>query len=933
MSYNTLKASRRNSGQTLVIAMLVLMIVASLGALFLAIIARNLQNSQRGAEIVSAEYYSEAGIRYADQRLTYSGEGADWRPIPVAAADIAAEDPDSSWLKQGFSRVDFQKGRALIRLSYDPQPSNPESRYIKIESVGRIGKVNPKDPTTLSGPEAQQKHILVAYKAIGITDYMRYVTNKDKRKNVSLDLGSPVVWESTSSGSEFPSGMTAWDKTPSEIKPIPVRTLFGASKVVDSDDLKHFYYDPVFDVIDGSKSGLMVSGAPMRVNGDLKLYGPMDIFLDPERGQKIEVAGDINLDHSTTSNSYDPNDVDLRDRWAKVWTNDTDSELIYPSNDSFSTLKGLVLDGNDGNDSEGYARKTSWLEPPLIDDPDPVTNQTRYVRLTRNSGVIVNSSVQTGRFGYGRGMYISNTVDQQNGAGFFGGNSLRSEWMNPGSGPNWRGPFYMPPGAVITFNPSWLGNWVRSIEGNSSAATNAQGFAVELTSGQRWSLPTGQRTSNSLLVCYYRSPGDPSDQTLRYSMYNRGLGRPERVENPSPLEGDADADFPPFNGIIYAEGNLRVKGTIPNRQLTVVSGSNIYIEGSLVRSERNSSLALMAQDNVVVNATMFVSPEEMPSFVGGMSDGSTFYQVLQQGSWARYAFQSAEPLTKYGDAGTSSLMALLTHSNTGVPGKVPLWVNSKAVTENLAVKMVAPSFQRDVVDIPMEQGSSPYLNLDQMAVNNISVGLQTGIGNLGAVFDYNLAKIWVQPLDVRIEAMIYAQDGSFAVVSGPWANNNSRDTAENLANYLNSSNPASVDLSSTEALNRRWQVCGVRDARFPFYEEPVDIRVRIVGSISENRPMSIQDQQVWLSHWGWIPTRYGSSGKNVPDLHITPNPSKPNDDPGASPNLTMEYCFPQLVADADGYYGQLREDEYGRPLPPMPSLPVCPGFVYFGQPK
>lgn len=932
MSHNITKANQRNSGQTLIIALLVLMVMAGLGALFLAIVGRNMRNSQQGAEIVSAEYYAEAGIRYADQRLTYSNEGADWRPVPVADIDIAADDPDSQWLHDGYSRIDFQKGRALVRLSYDPQPENPESRYLKIESVGRIGKVNPNDPTTLSGPEAIQKHVLIAYKAIGLTDYMRFVTNKDKRKNVALELGSPVIWESASSGGQFPSGMTAWDKTPTDIKPIAIRSLFGASKAVGVDDVKKFYYDPVFDVLDGGDSGLLVSGAPIRVNGDLKLYGPMDIFLDPARGQKIEVAGDISLDHSTTDDFYDPNDVAMRDRWAKVWIDDTNSELIYPSNDRFSTLKGLLMDGRDGFDAEGNARKTAWLEPPLIDDTDPVNNVTRYLRMTRNSGVLVSSNVQTGRYGYGRGMYIANWVDQQNGAGFFGGNSLRSEWLNPGSGPNWRGPFYIPPGAVVTFNPSWLGNWVRAIEGNSSMATNAQGFAVELTSGQRWTLPTGQRTSNSLLVCYYRSPQDSSDQTVRYSMYNRGLGRPERVLNPKPLPGDADADFPPFNGIIYAEGNIRVKGKIPNRQFTVVSGSNIYIEGSLIRGERNSTIALMAQDNVVLNATMFVAPEEMPSFVGGMSEGSTAYQVMQQGTWAKYSFQSAEPLTKYNDA-TSSLMALLTHSNTGVPGRVPFWANAKSLVSDLQVRAISPSFQRDVIDIPMAQDATPYLNVTAMAMNNVSLGLETGIGNSGAVFDYNLARVWVQPLDVRIEALIYAQDGSFAVVAGPWANNNSRDTAENLAMYLNPTDPGSVDLASAQAVNRRWQVSGVRDPRFPFYAEPVDIRVRFIGTIAENRPMSIQDQRVWLEHLGWIPTRYGSSNQQVPGLHITPNPAKPKDDPGASPNLSMEYCFPQLTADADGHYAQLREDEFGRPLPPMPSLPVCPGFVYFGKPR
>jgi len=29
--------------------------------------------------------------------------------------------------------------------------------------------------------------------------------------------------------------------------------------------------------------------------------------------------------------------------------------------------------------------------------------------------------------------------------------------------------------------------------------------------------------------------------------------------------------------------------------------------------------------------------------------------------------------------------------------------------------------------------------------------------------------------------------------------------------------------------------------------------------------------------------------------------------------------------------GSFRQDNYGRTLPPLPRLPVCPGFVYFGE--
>lgn len=67
-------------GQSLILALTIMFLLLFLGGIFVALVARNLVRAQRSGESLSAEYLAEVGIRYADNQLTYSADGADWRP-------------------------------------------------------------------------------------------------------------------------------------------------------------------------------------------------------------------------------------------------------------------------------------------------------------------------------------------------------------------------------------------------------------------------------------------------------------------------------------------------------------------------------------------------------------------------------------------------------------------------------------------------------------------------------------------------------------------------------------------------------------------------------------------------------------------------------------------------------------------------------------
>ena len=67
-------------GQSIVVALLVLLLLGLAGALFVTIVARNLINAGHSNRVQTADQYAAAGITYVDSQLSNSIDGADWRP-------------------------------------------------------------------------------------------------------------------------------------------------------------------------------------------------------------------------------------------------------------------------------------------------------------------------------------------------------------------------------------------------------------------------------------------------------------------------------------------------------------------------------------------------------------------------------------------------------------------------------------------------------------------------------------------------------------------------------------------------------------------------------------------------------------------------------------------------------------------------------------
>jgi hypothetical protein len=214
----------------------------------------------------------------------------------------------------------------------------------------------------------------------------------------------------------------------------------------------------------------------------------------------------------------------------------------------------------------------------------------------------------------------------------------------------------------------------------------------------------------------------------------------------------------------------------------------------------------------------------------------------------------------------------------------------------------------------------------------------TSVSSAG-VNDYLVARAGLMPHDVRIEAAIYAEEGSFFVIPGPWFNPNPNDRRDQYESQG----------SDAANQNNRLENYG-NGPEAPFYGEPIDVRIQIYGSVAENMPPPMAEQAEWQAKWGWIPAEQGASGKVIPLLHIppgyrSPDPSNaatldynPNGRYPAVPNLTITYDPMLATGHGAGFvfgsgYPVMRTDDYGRALPPIPRLPVSPTVEYEGKVK
>lgn len=678
------------SGQALIMAVSLLILLALLSGLFIAMITARLSQSARKAELIQLQQIAEAGQRYADDALTNGAEGADWRP-----------DPANPTAPRTFT---YGAGRFTLTVTYDPTAADDYWNCIKVESVADFGDQAGRN----YNPFLRRR--VVQYKRLLLTDYGRFVTNRD-HSGEPAELGVPLSVE----GTEYTT----------------------------------------------------VLNGPVRVNGDLVWYGRnlLNLFsaASPRRDDQVEVAGIVQ--HAS--------DTDFPTSVQVSWDGGGAQAVTESGDPAFTTLfadnKPRYVDGIQGVDASGNQRWARYLAPPRI-------SRQRYLRLTRDSGDWDTSDdglrrFNTGWYGYGSGIYIANAVHLQ---------SHNYEVMRN----------------------NWLGNDTRW-----------------------WDSPRVQvYTPPAVSIVLHGGDGEPAGVEMTWPDPAPGQGW--RDEGGDPLGSDTLTLPYPDNGVIYAEGNVSVSGALPAGQcVTIVSEGTIYIDGPII-DNTNAKVALLARDSVVLNTTVsagFLYPTEAhlvaPAAYSGdlpapyeISPGQPFegrlFCPVAPAAANLYLLHSgaANEMLPPGHEGQTVLNLL-------VNGNLYDWGSG---TDYLMFKEppTAAGANESNAVAPLYEGLPD-------ATHTMALSLAAGWNTIrfetpsSTVNNYWLYKAAVQPLDIEIDALIYAETGSWFIIPGSFF------TPED----------ATVP------------------AGFPEPGEPLDVMITVRGAISENRTANAADVAQWVAHW------------------------------------------------------------------------------------
>lgn len=1061
----------RKRGQTLIIAILILGVLLILGIAFAGIISRSISNTGTSAKRTLSGDIAQSGVKYAHAQMLGSAMGADWRPqttLPVVLGGFT-KDPDALYLRPAtgfpveidpvgrpgffvtdmggpdymgaYSRIGFDKGRALIRVRYEPSAYDKFSSatgalreagkargFLVLESVGRVGALDDQgrvDPSVLlssnvqlvfpdgntlrdglgaikaADSTVQASRKMIAFASVGMLESARYITDIYKTGRAA-EIGFPTAGAAGIFTDRTGVGATY------EGAEVSVARLMGANN-------SGLAVLPV----DQGRWDLLQGGGSLYSNTGLEVHGQNDVYINEALGEKVIVNGAVKPANDSAAIRFNVFGLDAPAQNWREWNVGNGDPVNSPqtlagaqlnsNNPAFTTMFGILQDGRVGEDATGYNRQTKVKAAPSITATNSQSGLNRYLELTQRTGQMNANGTLAGEFGHGEGVYVdSNERGNRRGSdaskGFDPQKSLPNDWTNPNNSASqgWQGPYYIPNAPHVKFL--------------------ADGFEIRRDTrsvSPFWQDASGVSTGNTYCRYWVRTVGG-----VNYIV--------DSVANPAfdPLTGNFVTTGRIFNGVLMFAGDVRVRGVIPtDQQLTVVSMGTIYVEGSITKGifdpwtnalltrPSSSMLALMAKDYVTVNTTMFFGPKvgespkpkstnPLPNTPNPIEiDGSSSIVMNTElllnpigndpSAWVPFAtsYTAADGtgpmasdviITASADdngpaflgmditAGAFNnpsatgaylfdtvLLGVLTNGAAATyPAPVPANIPEYGLTDPTV--NAYPKFESWAMSVyDPAAGFAAYApaqrRLQALAVNATGVydlamqdttDFRLALNPIGSQPSKNVlvARTAITPADVRIEAVMYAQNGSFFVIPGQWFNTNPDDLR---ASFEQSYTPAdnTDDLNTAllsyggganllTAQQRRYERFGT-SPEVPFYGEPLAVRISIIGSISENMPAPMSMQSEWLKKWGWMPRRLGGSGRSLPAQHVAGGALLAGQ--LTVPNLNLVYD-PVLATAAipvnstpTSPLQAVRVDADGRILAPVPRLPVSPTLAYFGD--
>jgi hypothetical protein len=807
-------------------------------------------------------------------------EGSVTAPGPFVRLGFARfPDPNQLLPGSGGGRDSETMGRGyfLLKVEYDPdppyEPGDPTSQD-KMSGMTRIVSI---------GRAVEESNVfrqLVAHKPLGLTDHLRWVTNKTNRAGQAFFGVRPGI-------------------------------DFNASGSLEAgEQLESVFNGPV-----RSEAPLLWAGQNLDNGGGTDPSCVFELYSAP-RSDEGYLRDDLLLAPRGLE-AVDGSDV-------------AQGAGVVVDGEPVEVLPTKLEVGESGAPNRVHvgSRDVTPLQAPELHKVDPITGVSRYYALTRDSGVVrraeasdarrgiaVGDPVNVGLYGHGYGVYVDNYDDRQfvNERGESDLQLLVDDWLQKleqGSygrhNSGWNATFttYTPPAVEIEFFASE----------EAVAATSSNGFS---------STPP---TTPGTLWWPNHTAGEPGIKITRHDRRWR-LGEGGAVGADSGQHVMV-VDYPAYpNQVILAEGNVRVKGVLPPTQrngtgdfirdynMTVVSNGTIYIDGQLlspqdvagrlygtndpnapngVYDEDNTGVALLARDSVCLNPTQLV-PQLTTGLVTAVADDAT-NPLLQHQHWELYPdiggsvysqwrfgwpnmTGEGAPGTPIGPGVRVSVMALESGADPGPSGKGMVVYNWEAGTTepynfasgaldpftfifappgallpgsvstptSYASNAIAPHWQ-----IPC---STPYYNFGSPEVPHEitgmvskSVGAANGITmfhrdpKLGAGSTAYRIKKWKieesvslagytvprGAIHARINALIYAERGSWFVIPGAYFD----ETA------------VTMDYDGDGVITAVDSLYAARARRYNY-----EITVR--GCITEDHTADLDSSQEWTRKWAF----------------------------------------------------------------------------------
>lgn len=655
-------ANVRRRGQALLISVLLMLFASILGATFVTVVALNLSQTARSSSVGEARDAAQAGLTFVNDQLTNSPDGEHWRPANLAAVPMPS-DPNYTYYYSDFERAHGWDTAGYAKFP-DPRsvsiPGKSTATYLtKVEQVSGgdrdgqlkvtvIGRANDNDAAYST---------LVAYKPTSqngnFTANSLYVSRWDfdnnKIQDAATNLSNPNYAPTSLLGNltgidSVGAGVDAGTVEPRNIAKGGIliqgnATVEGKTtlEVPSSSDLIQVFGN--LDVQSAIGDALVRQGAITQ--NILASNDPAT-----RTGLQLQIHDYSNNDPTSrnTVRAITPARIDAPfSRWRELTKYaDVAQGSQYGYGDDPLKGGGIYIDnaddiekvGKNGNTTIARFRNLTIADTQrlMMRKSFPVDATTGEVGNADVNAGLVNGEYSTGARNVHRLIYARptptpppgptplpaysfpvapqvDTVANKSYDPSLEERGLRG-WIN---GRNFlpRGAFIELKGNTIVITRDDLSDqspYRRDSAGNIVYRKDAVGNPILDGNNLPIPEPNPQYEAPDPIKAWKDSSGNPLNNAYRMQIDVTTGTRTVGALNDAGLFTYTPASGK-FNGVIFAEGNVRVRGYTDTKDVTIVSMGNIYVEGGINKSS-TGNVALLAKRNVVFNPTQITAQLE-----------------------------------------------------------------------------------------------------------------------------------------------------------------------------------------------------------------------------------------------------------------------------------------------------------------------------------